>query len=477
MIIQGPWSVLETITLLVMAFSFVGFLVPDKNVYFQERNLYVQETNMYAIKGKLDEHSSTTPFLSYKRIRARCNFLRANDTPKVATQQMSGAHVYRCTETGDQYVWSVLRVGPFTTYGQETVQYALNNAFEGSASEAYISASYGSMVDLNGESVGSPLIHLHHHDLMVGKFPHEFEFFITKGAERTCYSKDGGEDCLFVHFPAGVGQALPPAGLAVSSMYNDIQQYTAKNLTVWSEYAICIRQSVQREVLHTSIWGPAVFGKSVRALMHQHPIWPVEGAVPVFRSASLAWWVSAPFDVAGTVLHTHIHSHRQSEEKVILWLASPEKLGLNKEPFILRKPWDPIRLNSSSNFIDHLRAQLPGSPRCESTKSGFEIIDGKYTDREHGLTCSASWAVMKGDIVTAVCIARVPAFWEGIEWTGQHCTIHFDIITAKGSRTRHPISATRVGTPMPSRSIPFRDIIGHDHLFISRNGTIPPSWS
>jgi len=337
----------------------------------------------------------------------------------------SSTLIYECAHEDDEHKWHILRIGPISMHGGQNFSCDQLHSdifdFRNTTSDSYVTATFGSAIHDN-DNFSVPHFHLHHFDLYV-QHPANTNLvqFLTKNQCNTCRSAHGGAECLFQSMPEGYGQSIHPGTrLYVNAFVNDIRKCQNRR-DLYLEMALGITSSVvRRDLTYVAVrapewqWYPPIDSPS---------LWPVGGSFLIRRHFLYIMWSAAPFLFDGEVTWVHVHTHRQSEKRVLVYGASPETLGLNRGSYKIVEPWA-LPLNISTSQFETTLNVPHGTPHCRSNEAiPFESLNGDFIDRDDMLVCTRKWVFRQRSAVTTICMFQMPSHLQQSAM-GQHCTLH-----------------------------------------------------
>jgi len=389
------------------------------------------------LEGMLGHSRLQDNVAKYRGLRSTCTWELCPNIP-IRQNSCTGNCCQKCevsTGKGEDH-WEIVRFGPSTTYGDlETVSILYPNAFRITPGiRSYVTASMGSVQDVNDNTILSPSVHIHHNMLFMGTggaggadgkaAPLDQEVFDRHDSDMSCTSDEGGPDCLYFEMPAGFGQ-LMRRSLSLISAYNDIRAGNSSALVSYIEMSLRRSRSSLQALYRIS----AIHSQQGNIRLEQvHSLWPAGAGISIPKYL-VAFWYAAPFELGGRVVYAHVHAHRHAEKKVLIWDKGPHLVGLNQGPWVMQEPFRPLPVTET--MVNALRDTHP--PLCESEKSAaIEELNGQLFDHDDKLHC-ASWSFQVNDMRTVMCVAQTPdSFPNPI--LGFHCELHL-LVTSNSNRS------------------------------------------
>jgi len=274
-------------------------------------------------------------------------------------------------------------------------------------------------IDQRGHLLGGrDGVHIHHMYVNDGQ-----NILFQQYSCMTCPSESGGERCLLLALPPGMGMPVygPLRILPGLTLFQNI------TTPIRILFALRLSSTVHQLVVHSKARSPDCIDACADSLMEQFPAMDMPSLISLSRRTPWPWgkfgsgypiprkliafWHTSQFTFAGRVVWVHAHVHRVAEEKVYIWGAPPEKIGLNVGAMHLKfvaHAWQPLPLHNISE-IEQKLVTPTGVPRCMSTSKGVEAFPHYTADRDDGLQCDRPWSFREQDFRTILCVHRTPS--------------------------------------------------------------------
>lgn len=325
------------------------------------------------------------------------------------------------------------KMGPyFTTGGNSWIEFGTNDVgvtelLKDKPEGVVVTALSNVAVDVNGNPIGFPPIHIHHWHWLPGETTlwrrdpmkcalgqasqcfQETAGFETHG-DYQCLQEDGGLSCLNLVAPERTGRLVKDRH-GLQSHCQDVRIFGSEPIEWYAQWSFHWKHpSNSLKVLSTfEFLGPGLRGDGTTELSH------------LVRTDRESWyWYTNQFRRNGQLVHMKLHTHAKAFREILLFHGSIDDLGLN----IPHMKWaynanpdryksmypDDFGFSSNANLKAYILRKLDQKVvRNPTTSSSLKCIGYGSLERVGGFAfdrrpkvCCKPWNFKEGDVFTVV---------------------------------------------------------------------------
>lgn len=296
------------------------------------------------------------------------------------------------TTEDDTHSWTFAKLGPFhSTGGYDWHRHLTPDIGHfSSKGAAYVTGFMATAVDVSGNVLGMPPIHIHHthaatnqcwylralfngeHVDISSRDRHDPEAEVNDWefdvhGDRQCLTNNGGTACLLEILPDGYGQFIKYPMCSLGD-WNDMRPAGSPELEFWILNAFRWTQKPQKQVgFMTAAIGPgyhpsySIISQMTSKMKHngrkkvEEPSFFEDYLVP--QDDSILWGSFAP-TYSGRFVSMYFHTHHLWTKDMLFFRGDPKALGLNKPPFVLEQPYTPRPLKEIGLTMDEIKRSI-----------------------------------------------------------------------------------------------------------------------
>jgi len=385
----------------------------------------------------------------------------------------------RVAADGGEAEWRIARIGPFSGTGgfdwHRTRSYdpfRLVAGEEVTHTHAVVATALGP-VDDAGAFLSNPPVHIHHANMLPSGRDSgtNFSRYDEWHGDSQCTDADGGVSCYLRALPKGYGFPLAGASLTVDADFNDVRPEGSALMSFSLEVAIKLQPRRRAEAPAAEVTGPdegqagakaeaetsdeasnkaltdvgvLILGSPARLRWWQSTDFALTYFVPTSQWSAI--WMTAQLPVSGTLVAGHMYTHQGVLDEA--WVFSgitPEELGLNRERYKLRRPWEPLVSPSDAPMADlkaHVmeafaqRVEECADRNCLDPPARRYVVNA--TQYEDGEARQMAWpqpafSFAEGEHLTTI-VFHKPMGGTGMREMQQHLALHGTYVPAPTDR-------------------------------------------
>jgi len=252
-------------------------------------------------------------------------------------------------------VWVFFRMGVFETIGgwswiSAEASDVFRTLYKGNvfkrSQDLFMTAMVYDAVWENGTTIGWPPIHRHHMHMM--DEDDALTRVFARHGDDECFKGQGSTDCFLQLAPDGYGYPFPKK-VNVDWEYNDVRTYMSDPIRWYYQLAVKLTDRKLKPVFNMRVANSYPHFKIEKRMRSWHSL---ETFFAPHQRPSVYWQaVYIPVDMEIYRIQMHRHSFDGVQLAVYYVFATPEELGFNEKPFVMRKPWVPLVLDTMEDLL------------------------------------------------------------------------------------------------------------------------------